>query len=110
MNKTRKTGAKRKPADKMRNLIVTVSDGIADHLTGNEIRKAFMAVLGKMQRPNPKGNQWEFETAGHKIRAILNKDYVLRGEDVVWLSLSKEEPVEHQGTTNQRKSQKTRRR
>ena len=89
MNKTRKTGAEIKSADKMRNLIVTVSKSMEDQLTADESRKVFMAVLEKMQQPSPKGNVWEFEAVGHRFRGVLKRDYVLPGEDVVSLYMQR---------------------
>jgi len=91
MNKTQEVDAEVKPADEMRNLVVTVSKSIANQLTADEICKVFVGVLDKMQEPSPKGNVWEFEAAGHKTRAILNEGCMLPGEDFVWLIMSEDD-------------------
>jgi hypothetical protein len=69
----------------MRNMLVTVSQSIADRLTLDEIREAFSVLFNKMRQPSPQQDFWEFEAAGHELWGILDEGFGPQGEDILSL-------------------------
>ena len=85
MNQTEQPTTQTKSVPQMRNMLVTVSQSIADRLTLDEVREAFSVLFNKMRQPSSRQNFWEFKVAEHELWAILDEGSGPQGEDVISL-------------------------